>query len=60
LVVVVVVVVVAAKTRKQASKVILTNDMGWSRTPRLYLMETHSLVLLLPHIETNPSKTMID
>ncbi len=23
---------------KQASKVILTNDMGWSRTPGLYLM----------------------
>jgi hypothetical protein len=22
--------------------------------------ETHSPVLLLPHIETNPSKTMID
>jgi hypothetical protein len=38
----VVVVVVAAKTRKkerkQASKVILTNDMGWSGTPGLYFM----------------------
>jgi hypothetical protein len=56
----VVVVVAAAKTSKQASKVILTNDMGWSGTPGFYLMETHSQVLLLPHIETNPSKTMID
>jgi hypothetical protein len=59
-----VVVVVAAKTRKkeskQVSKVILTNDMGWSGTPGLYLMETHSPVLLLPNTETNPSKTMID
>jgi hypothetical protein len=59
-----VVVVAGAKTRKKerkkASKVILTNDMGWSGTPGLYLMETHSPVLLLPNIETNPSKTMID